>query len=72
MNRAEHLSWCKQRALQYLDLNDPEQAWTSFLSDMTKHDELKNHPALTLGIRLLISGHIAEVSAMRKFIQDFN
>lgn len=72
MNRDEHLAWCKQRASQYLDLNDPKKAWMSFATDMAKHDELRNHPALKLGIQLLISGQIAQVSAMRKFIQDFS
>lgn len=36
--RAEHVQWCKQRALEYLP-GDPRQALGSMLSDMRKHDE---------------------------------
>jgi hypothetical protein len=35
-SRAEHLAWCKARALEYLDSGDPGQAITSFISDLGK------------------------------------
>ena len=44
--RDEHLTWCKQRALEY---ESPADAWGSFVSDMGKHEGTRQHPALTLG-----------------------
>lgn len=52
MNRAEHLQWAKDRALAYLP-NDTTNATASFLSDLSKHPELANHP-----VRELISVHM--------------
>jgi hypothetical protein len=71
MNRDEYLAWCKQRASAYLDRNNATAAWTSFISDMSKHDELKHHPALELGNKLFFSGQLTTVTIMGKFIQDF-
>lgn len=49
LTRAEHLEWCKERALQYVDAGDYDQAVTSMLSDLIQHDETKNHAAFNLG-----------------------
>jgi hypothetical protein len=38
VTRAEHLAWCKERALEYLP-DDPAQAMASFVSDLGKHPE---------------------------------
>ena len=38
-SRAEHLAWCKRRALEYLDAGDGDQAITSMMSDLNKHPE---------------------------------
>jgi hypothetical protein len=37
--RAEHVKWCKTRALEYLDAGDPHAACTSMLSDTHKRDD---------------------------------
>ena len=66
--RAEHLAWCKQRALAYLP-NDPEQAFTSMASDLDKHDETRGHAGIELGFMLLMTGNLNE---MRSFIEGFN
>lgn len=42
MTRAEHLAWAKERALMYLP--DYGQATSSFVSDLNKHDDLRDHP----------------------------
>ena len=34
--RAEHLAWCKKRALEYVDAGDLLQAYTSMASDLGK------------------------------------
>lgn len=37
--RAEHLAWCKQRALDILDSGDADAAVASMLSDLNKWRE---------------------------------
>lgn len=37
--RAEHMKWCKARAMQYVEVDDLQQAVASMLSDITKHEE---------------------------------
>jgi len=69
MNREEHLNWCKKRALEYLK---PKDMWGSFVSDMKKHEETKNHMAIELGAMLFFTGNLNTVEEMRKFINDFN
>ena len=73
MNRSEHLDWCKERALEYLDTNnDYPQAWSSMVSDLGKHDETANHSAIELGMMMLMTGQLNTSEAMRKFINGFN
>ncbi len=71
MNRAEHLQWCKDRALVYVDSNDLDQAFASFSSDMEKHPETEKHSALELGAMLLFGGHLDTPGKMRKWIVGF-
>lgn len=45
MNRAEHLNWCKQRALEYLNPGQffsIDDAMASMASDLGKHDETRH------------------------------
>ena len=72
MNRTEHLQWCKNRALVYVDNNDLENAYASMVSDLNKHDETANHSVATLGISLMMCGHLSTPDKMRKFIEGFN
>lgn len=66
--RAEHLAWCKQRALEYLP-DDPQQAFASMASDLNKHEETRGHVGMELGMALLMTGNIGD---MRRFIEGFN
>lgn len=70
--RAEHLSWCKQRALQYVDAGDNAQAFSSMAYDLGKHPETENHGAIQLGMMMLMGGHLESAHEMRKFIKGFN
>jgi hypothetical protein len=40
VTRAEHLAWAKQRAFEYVEAGDLSQAVTSYLSDLSKHEDL--------------------------------
>lgn len=72
MTREEHLAWCKQRALEYVDSGDTTNAWASMASDLSKHPETENHAAIQLGMMMLMGGQLATTAEMRKFINGFN
>ncbi len=70
--RAEHLAWCKQRALQYVEMGDVNQAFASMGSDLGKHPETAGHSAIQLGMMMLMGGHLSTPDKMREFINGFN
>ena len=72
MTRSEHLQWCKDRAMEYVDRGDVTNAYSSMCSDLDKHVETKNHPAISLGMGLMVGGMLSTVEEMRKFIEGFN
>lgn len=72
MTRTEHLQWCKDRALEYLDRGDINEAYASMVSDMSKHPETEKHSALELGLMMMLGGHLNTEQEMRKFILGFN
>lgn len=45
-DRVLHLIWCRRRAFDLLELNEPEKALGSFISDLSKHDHWGNDPNL--------------------------
>lgn len=70
--RAEHLAWCKKRALAELDAGNIEDAFASMASDLSKHPETERHGALELGMMMLMSGLLYSPHKMRDFINGFN
>lgn len=72
MTRQDHLAFCKQRALEYVDANDLQQAFASMLSDLGKHEETVRHSGMRLGAALLVGGHLDTPYKMRHFIEGFN
>lgn len=72
MDRQEHLEWCKKRALEYIDMGDISQAYASMVSDLRKHPETENHPAIELGAMMLFTNNLVTPEKMRKFIDGFN
>lgn len=72
MTRAEHLQWCKDRAIEYLDKNDLQGAFMSMMSDLRKHEETADHSAIELGAMLMFNGHLSTQEEMRRFIEGFN
>lgn len=74
MNRAEHLQWAKDRALEYVGLGDLMEAFQSMLSDLSKHPELENAAAVCgeLGMKLLLNGHLSTAEQMRDWINGVN
>lgn len=71
-SREEHLRWCKQRALEYVDRGDLQEAYASMCSDLNKHPDTQNHLAIPLGLGLLMIGDLSTPQKMRDFINGFN
>jgi hypothetical protein len=68
MTRDEHMEWAKKRALEYCDFGDYVGALSSFCSDLQKHAETHNHPAIEHGFQQVYNGLISNCEQMRKFI----
>ena len=70
--RAEHLQFCKDRALVYADQGDLPQAMASMGSDLRKHPETENHGGIELMMMLAMAGRLSTAAEIRKFIEGFN
>lgn len=71
MTRSEHLDWCKQRALEYVDRGDLPNAFASMMRDLSKHPETANHIGIELGMVAMMGGDLGTADAMRTFIEGF-
>lgn len=70
--REEHLQWCKDRALEYVEMGDLSQALASMASDTNKHPKTAGHEGNALGMMLMASGHLTTREEMRKHIEGYN
>lgn len=68
--RAEHLAWCKTRALQYVDAGNLQEAMASMLSDLTKHQDTA--PSAKIGMILMMTVDRNSPQQVRSFITGFN
>ena len=67
--RAEHLKWCKDRANECLDKDNPTEAIACFISDVGKHPETEKIASSPLWAVGMMSAN--DVNATRKFINDW-
>jgi hypothetical protein len=72
MDRAQHLAWCKQRALELADAGECDQAFASMVSDLGKHPDTEGHAGIMLGMMLKVGGHMSDAGEVRRFIEGFN
>ena len=72
MKRSEHMQWCKDRANEYLDRGDVQNALASMMSDLGKHPETQGHIGIQLGMMQMMNGLLESPDAMKKFIDGFN
>ena len=70
--RSEHIRWCKDRALVYVERGELKDALGSMISDLGKHPETAGHPAIMMGTALMMAGHLSSKEKMREFIEGFN
>lgn len=70
MTRDEHLQWCKDRALEYLNKGDMTNAVTSMLSDLGKHEETRavGEKLAPMGMMFLMN---RDSDGVRRFITGF-
>ena len=70
MTRKEHVKWCKERALQYVDAGDLQNAVASMTSDMSKHPETRDMMGAMamIGLAELMTGN---ADSVRKWITGF-
>ena len=69
MTRDEHLSWAKQRAIEYVEAGELANAVASMGSDLEKHPETRFSPALVaVGMLYVTNG---DRQALRRWIEGF-
>lgn len=71
MTREEHLQWCKDRALKYVEKGELSEAVASMVSDMQKHPEteVKNIFLMQLGMLEMMNN---SREGVRRWIEGFN
>ena len=74
MDRAEHLQWAKDRALEYADKGDVASAIGSLRSDLGKHPDTAASAAIVdeLMMPLAMTGKFERPGELRRFIEGFN
>jgi hypothetical protein len=70
--REEHIAWCKERALAYVDQGDLTNALASMASDTRKHPENDTPTVAALlafeGVRCVMGD---DAAGMRRLIEGF-
>ena len=72
MTRSEHMAWCKQRALEYVEVDDPSQAVASMLSDLGKHEETAKVTRMGFALTMIDMDIHTDTAKARKWIEGFN
>jgi hypothetical protein len=74
MNRSEHLEWAKNRALEYIELDDPQEALMSLMSDLSKHEDLRWHKNRESLMLLILSNKEKSpeyIQFLKTYIKEF-
>lgn len=71
MTREEHLAWCKQRALEYVDRGEIDKSLWSMMSDMEKHPETSCPSLHAMTVALMIIGDLDTIERARKHIEGY-
>ena len=72
--RAEHMQWCKDRAMEYVNNGDLLQAVTSMMSDLEKHPETKSAGTslAMLGLLACRQAQSGDKDGVVRYIKGFN
>jgi hypothetical protein len=71
-DRALHLTWCKERAKEYIRNGDLDEAMSSMISDLKKHPDTEHHGAIALMVQMKMAGALSTAEEMERFIEGFN
>lgn len=71
-SRAQHLQWCKDRAMEYVRQHQPETAVLSMMSELKKHPETCEHLGIQLGARLMMGGFLVTEKQVTEWVEGFN
>jgi len=71
MTRKEHMQWCKGRALSYVDAGKPQEAISSMMSDLTKHEETRELMKGPLAMIAMWELQRGTPESVREFITGF-
>ena len=72
ITRTEHLRWCKERAIAYLDAGDLQNAVTSMGSDMRRHPKTDSPLLAFLFMAGMADAQRGDSAAVRKWVEGFN
>lgn len=74
MTGAEHLAWCKTRALAYADRGDAGGAVSSLMQDLAAHPDTAGSVSIVrdLMFPLVLTGHLNTPAEIREFVEGFN
>jgi hypothetical protein len=72
MTREEHLQWCKDRAMEYVEREDYSSAIASMGTDLNLHPQTRDHAGIQLGVALLMIGKLNTYEEALEFIQGFH
>ncbi len=70
MNRQEHLQWCKDRANEYIKVGDGQEAMSSMISDLRKHEGTES--SVQMGFMLMMTTPAHDLGAVKRFVDGFN
>jgi hypothetical protein len=70
ISRAEHLAWCKERALALVDAGEGAQAMASMISDLGKHPATQSNLSV-VGL-LVMTTNASDLEEVRSFVNGFN
>lgn len=73
MTRQEHLQWCKNRAMEYVNRGNLLEGVTSMMSDLEKYPETKSKGVLAaLGLLAAQQAQAGDREAVVRYINGFN
>lgn len=70
--RAEHITWCKERALAYIDKGQTMEGLTRMMSDMSRHPETASPGLDQLTMQLMVIGALSSPAEARRHIEGYN
>lgn len=70
--RAEHVAWCKQRALEYVERGELTEALTSMINDLMQHPATRGHSGIMLTGMMMMAGiDVDTPEKVRRHIEGF-